>query len=410
MTEPVADLLLRIERLLHSGRQQEARLLLVDYLKSNPVSVRAWWLMSLAVSEPAQKIDCLQRVLRLDPGNELARGQLEIFQKAPPTPAVVNPFTEPVGSFIEPEPPAEQTPVTPAWAAPVATPPESAVPTAQAQPAALEPPGSGEPLPPVPLTGAQSAPRRKMNPFVIIILLMLLVVGLLLIWSAVQNARQKQQASLATQSNLQMTRDMAGMLTSLPLPTLAPTWTASPTASWLPTATRRPTVTLTPSPEFTFTRTPVPTGLIGPERGLFPPDFSLVDVDTGSLVSLSQFDGQAVMLVFFRSAETISANELAAVEGIYTADHASGLVVLGICSGGSGGAVESFCSAGQLTFPILLDADSSVRKVYRVETVPSHFFINITGRIAAIVTGEMTPNQMKVQAGAIMLRFPTATP
>ena len=290
MTEPVADLLLRIERLLHSGRQQEARLLLVDYLKSNPVSVRAWWLMSLAVSEPAQKIDCLQRVLRLDPGNELARGQLEIFQKAPPTPAVVNPFTEPVGSFIEPEPPAEQTPVTPAWAAPVATPPESAVPPAQAQPAALEPPGSGEPLPPVPLTGAQSAPRRKMNPFVIIILLMLLVVGLLLIWSAVQNARQKQQASLATQSNLQMTRDMAGMLTSLPLPTLAPTWTASPTASWLPTTTRRPTLTITPSPEFTFTHTPVPTGLIGPERGLFPPAFSLVDVDTGSLVSLAQFD------------------------------------------------------------------------------------------------------------------------
>jgi hypothetical protein len=63
-----------------------------------------------------------------------------------------------------------------------------------------------------------------------------------------------------------------------------------------------------------------------------------------------------------------------------------------------------------LTFPILLDADSSVRTAYRVETVPSHFFINITGRIAAIVTGEMTPNQMKVQAGAIMLRFPTATP
>ena len=57
MTQPPADILQRIERLLRAGKQQEARLLLMEYLKSNPSSARAWWLMSQAVTDLNQQMD-----------------------------------------------------------------------------------------------------------------------------------------------------------------------------------------------------------------------------------------------------------------------------------------------------------------------------------------------------------------
>jgi len=52
MTQPPADILQRIEGLLHAGKQPEARLVLMEYLKSNPSSARAWWLMSQTVHRP----------------------------------------------------------------------------------------------------------------------------------------------------------------------------------------------------------------------------------------------------------------------------------------------------------------------------------------------------------------------
>ncbi len=56
MTQPTANILLRIERLLSAGKQQEARLLLVEYIKLNPASARAWWLMSLTLTDINRKM------------------------------------------------------------------------------------------------------------------------------------------------------------------------------------------------------------------------------------------------------------------------------------------------------------------------------------------------------------------
>jgi hypothetical protein len=65
------------EKHLEEGRQGTARSLLAGYLKSQPRSERAWWLMSFAVTEQNQKVDCLQRVLAINPFHEDARSRLD---------------------------------------------------------------------------------------------------------------------------------------------------------------------------------------------------------------------------------------------------------------------------------------------------------------------------------------------
>jgi hypothetical protein len=69
MLQSSGDKLQQIEVLLKAGDKPEALRLLVDYLRLNPTSPRAWWLMSQAVTDPGQKVDCLERLLQLDPGS-----------------------------------------------------------------------------------------------------------------------------------------------------------------------------------------------------------------------------------------------------------------------------------------------------------------------------------------------------
>jgi hypothetical protein len=137
MTQPAADVLLRIERLLRIGKQQEAQVLLVEYLKVNPFSARAWWLMSLTVPGINQQRDCLERVLRLDPDDELARERLEMLKNQPTLPPSVKPFTMLDLPEVKSELPEE--PITPESSPPFEVLPEKDKVVSVPEPAAVMP-------------------------------------------------------------------------------------------------------------------------------------------------------------------------------------------------------------------------------------------------------------------------------
>lgn len=117
MTQPPANILLRIEQLLNAGKQQEARLLLVDFIQLNPASARAWWLLSLTVTDPNRQVACLRRVLRLDPENKPARERLAKLISQIPEPPSVSPFTSSI--MGETEGNMDDISLVPAWARPV---------------------------------------------------------------------------------------------------------------------------------------------------------------------------------------------------------------------------------------------------------------------------------------------------
>ena len=80
------DALQHAEQILRQGRVHEARQLLVAFLRRAPDSAQAWWLLSQAVADGKQQMDCLKRVLRLDPGHAAAKTRLQEIQGASETP------------------------------------------------------------------------------------------------------------------------------------------------------------------------------------------------------------------------------------------------------------------------------------------------------------------------------------
>ncbi len=103
-----------IEQLLRDGKKQEGRAALLRYVQSHPDSSRAWWMLSFILTEPKQQLDCVERVLKLDPGNIPARNRLLKLQSdiAPKSnsfsqePSRLNPITAP---FITDDESAPQT-------------------------------------------------------------------------------------------------------------------------------------------------------------------------------------------------------------------------------------------------------------------------------------------------------------
>ena len=98
------DRLLQADLLRRKGMKQEARNILVGYVQEKPDSARAWWLLSFVLEDPKQQLDCVERVLKNDPGNIEARNRLlqlqsEVAPKpsynAGPQSSRINPITAP---------------------------------------------------------------------------------------------------------------------------------------------------------------------------------------------------------------------------------------------------------------------------------------------------------------------------
>src|SRR5688500_17606145 len=76
MSSSLPDELAQAAALLRAERPGEARALLGELLRREPRSDQAWFLLSLAVDDPRQQRDCLQRALRLNPAHGPARERL----------------------------------------------------------------------------------------------------------------------------------------------------------------------------------------------------------------------------------------------------------------------------------------------------------------------------------------------
>jgi cytochrome c biogenesis protein CcmG, thiol:disulfide interchange protein DsbE len=434
MTQPDVDVLLRIEGLLRVGKQDEAQKLLVEFLRLDPTSARAWWLMSLTISDIDQQKDCLERVLHLNPEDELARERLEMLKNQPILPPAVNPFFDKDLSDLEepsenpkiapaPEVPGGAVPesgqnpptpepaaVTPGWAAPAegSSTSVSRISLPERAPAVLMP---REELPIESLEEAPAPQKSKMKWWLVDILMGILAVGLIsilayFVWNQQSTQIQATQAIIIQQQ----TQEMAQTLENMPFATLNPTWTGSPTRTLLPSATFTRTPTFTPTLRYTLTKTLRPSALVGPIVGLYAPDFDLIDQVTGQKVTFSQYDGKPALIFFFSTSCSPCINEINAIENIYRVYKDSGLVLLAIASAEDVVNVDAFRRANQLTFPILLDPASSALKAYRVDPVPAHFFVNTAGWIKYLRRGVMTYDELNTQVESILLYPATATP
>jgi peroxiredoxin len=378
----MTDNLQHAEQLLREGRKQEAQNVLMEYVQGHPSSARAWWLLSFALTDPKQQMECLVRVLQIDAGNIPARTRL-LKLKSDIAPQSVSP------SF-EQSPARPETPHSYPAAAPFLTEADSA---------------------PQPVRSApkRPVPKKKTNwALPIAVLSVFLCAMTAIVIGFVFVLRDQQEASAFL--------DSPTLAVSLSSPTIILAQTLPPT--WTPVATT------TPIPANTFvSRDATPTlafTVLGTEELQFgsgfslgspAPDFKLKNANTGNQVSLSDFQSRPVIIFFWANGCGLCETEAQALQKIYKDYKDDGLVILAVDVWGDSEHARSFRDAHDLTYSMLTDPKGNAFKLYNgTNWFPVNYFIDSSGNISSYLVGMMDYSMLNINARVLLNLIPTAAP
>lgn len=125
-----------------------------------------------------------------------------------------------------------------------------------------------------------------------------------------------------------------------------------------------------------------------PRQGFLAPDFTLQN-STGETIRLSTLHGQPVLINLWASWCAPCRAEMPALERVYKDYQKQGLEVLAVNSTSQDNPIDvaAFVEQNGLTFPILFDTNAEVGELYQVQSLPSSFFIDSTGKIQDVVIG-----------------------
>ncbi len=115
---------------------------------------------------------------------------------------------------------------------------------------------------------------------------------------------------------------------------------------------------------------------IGSDFGKIAPDFSLPDVN-GDLVTLAEFRGQDVLLVFGNT----RCPHCAARIPLFNELDGNEFKVVFVALGGTKETIGSYIEERNVKFQMLLDTDRSVGRKYNVQEVPTGYIIDQNGRV-----------------------------
>ncbi|MCB0216429.1 MAG: redoxin domain-containing protein [Chloroflexi bacterium] len=116
------------------------------------------------------------------------------------------------------------------------------------------------------------------------------------------------------------------------------------------------------------------------------PEFRLETV-AGDHRSLSDFAGQPLLLNFWATWCAPCRAEMPYLEAVYAKHADEGLVVLGVNVQEPTAVVAPYLDELGLTFPVLLDLDGDVSRLYRVGSYPTSVLVDREGRIVTIRRG-----------------------
>lgn len=122
--------------------------------------------------------------------------------------------------------------------------------------------------------------------------------------------------------------------------------------------------------------------------GKAAPNFSLQQLN-GPALTLSDLKGKGVVLNFWGTWCEPCKKEMPALQRKYNEFKDKGLVVVGVNIGETPVAVEPFVKQFGVTFPILMDSQSQITKLYRIGPIPSTFFISPEGKVEEIFLGQL---------------------
>ena len=116
------------------------------------------------------------------------------------------------------------------------------------------------------------------------------------------------------------------------------------------------------------------------------PDFTLHAAD-GRNVRLDELRGQVVLVNFWATWCGPCRSEMPHLDQLYQKYHKSGFVLLGVNIDDNPATALSTAQKLNVSFPILLDTDKKVSKLYDLNTMPSTIVIDRDGKMRFLTRG-----------------------
>lgn len=148
----------------------------------------------------------------------------------------------------------------------------------------------------------------------------------------------------------------------------------------------------------------IPASNEGIQVGNLAPDFQLPNLDDEAL-SLNELRGKPVVLNFWATWCGPCRTEMPYLQEIYEKYSDEGLMLLAIDIDESPSQVEKFLLSNNLSLPVLLDIGGAVTKKYRIQVIPTTYFIDGDGiiqskRIGAFINAAQIEEQLsKIMPG-----------
>ena len=124
------------------------------------------------------------------------------------------------------------------------------------------------------------------------------------------------------------------------------------------------------------------------KEGKAAPNFSLERLDGGEL-ALADLRGKGVVLNFWGTWCEPCKEEMPALQKQYEVFRDKGLEVIGVNIAESPITIEPYIKQFGVEFPILLDRQSQITKLYRIGPIPTTFFISPEGTVEEIFVGQL---------------------
>ncbi len=124
-----------------------------------------------------------------------------------------------------------------------------------------------------------------------------------------------------------------------------------------------------------------------PQTGFPAPDFTLETLE-GQTVTLSSLRGQPVIINFWASWCPPCRAEMPALQAVYE-EYQGQVALLAVNAANQDNLTDALALLAETgaTFPVLLDTDGAVNRLYAITSLPTTFFIGADGVIAEVVIG-----------------------
>lgn len=128
-------------------------------------------------------------------------------------------------------------------------------------------------------------------------------------------------------------------------------------------------------------------GIVYPKRVKTAPVFDLTDLN-GTRVNLEKYRGKAVLLNFWATWCQACKEEMPAMERLHKELSKEGVQIVAISiDRGNEDRIKEFVEKYNLTFPILLDPNQTVRRNYFIMGLPTSYLIDPQGKLRGFVSG-----------------------